>query len=36
MPEDIDARDKPVLGRDGKPIAPAGPNKRIPLDVLLN
>jgi len=26
----------PVLGPDGKPIAPAGPNKRIPLDVLLN
>ena len=26
----------PVLGPDGKPLAPAGPNKRIPLDVLLN
>ena len=26
----------PVIGPDGKPIAPAGPNKRIPLDVLLN
>ena len=26
----------PVTGPDGKPIAPAGPNKRIPLDVLLN
>ena len=35
-PEDIDTRDKPLLGRDGKPIAPAGQNKRIPLDVLLN
>jgi predicted small lipoprotein YifL len=35
-PEDIDTRDKPVLGRDGKPLAPAGQNKRIPLDVLLN
>jgi predicted small lipoprotein YifL len=35
-PEDIDTRDKPVIGRDGKPIAPAGQNKRIPLDVLLN
>jgi predicted small lipoprotein YifL len=35
-PEDIDTWDKPVLGRDGKPLAPAGQNKRIPLDVLLN
>lgn len=26
----------PVIGPDGKPIAPAGPNKPIPLDVLLN
>src|SRR6478736_5490875 len=26
----------PVTGPDGKPLAPAGPNKRIPLDVLLN
>ena len=26
----------PVTGPDGKPIAPPGPNKRIPLDVLLN
>jgi predicted small lipoprotein YifL len=26
----------PPTGPDGKPIAPAGPNKRIPLDVLLN
>jgi predicted small lipoprotein YifL len=26
----------PVLGPDGKPLAPPGPNKRIPLDVLLN
>ncbi|HEY6024293.1 MAG TPA: lipoprotein [Pseudolabrys sp.] len=25
-----------VMGPDGKPLAPAGPNKRIPLDVLLN
>ena len=23
-------------GPDGRPLAPAGPNKRIPLDVLLN
>ncbi len=27
---------KYILGPDGKPLAPAGPNKRIPLDVLLN
>jgi len=26
----------PILGPDSKPIAPGGPNKRIPLDVLLN
>jgi predicted small lipoprotein YifL len=26
----------PILGPDNKPIAPGGPNKRIPLDVLLN
>ena len=26
----------PMLGPDGKPLAPGGPNKRIPLDVLLN
>jgi predicted small lipoprotein YifL len=26
----------PVRGPDGKPLAPAGPNKPIPLDVLLN
>jgi predicted small lipoprotein YifL len=25
-----------AIGPDGKPIAPAGSNKRIPLDVLLN
>ncbi len=32
-----DARYSPaVIGPDGKPIAPAGPYKRIPLDVLLN
>ena len=31
-----DAEMAPVLGPDGKPLAPAGPNKRIPLDVLLN
>ncbi len=27
---------RPILGFDGKPIAPGGTNKRIPLDVLLN
>ena len=27
---------RPILGSDGKPIAPGGTNKRIPLDVLLN
>jgi predicted small lipoprotein YifL len=27
---------RPILGPDGKPIAPGLPNKRIPLDVLLN
>ncbi len=26
----------PVLGPDSKPLAPPGPNKPIPLDVLLN
>ncbi len=26
----------PVRGPDGKPLAPVGPNKPIPLDVLLN
>ena len=25
-----------TVGPDGKPMAPPGPNKRIPLDVLLN
>ena len=29
-------RSKPPIGPDGKPIAPGVPNKRIPLDVLLN
>jgi predicted small lipoprotein YifL len=29
-------RDNPGVGPDGQPLAPAGPNKRIPLDVLLN
>lgn len=28
--------DNPGVDADGKPIAPKGPNKRIPLDVLLN
>ena len=28
--------DNPGVGPDGKPQAPTGPNKRIPLDVLLN
>jgi predicted small lipoprotein YifL len=27
---------RPILGPDGKPIAPGLTNKRIPLDVLLN
>ena len=27
---------RPILGQDGKPIAPGGTNQRIPLDVLLN
>jgi predicted small lipoprotein YifL len=26
----------PMLGPNGQPLAPAGPNKSIPLDVLLN
>jgi predicted small lipoprotein YifL len=26
----------PVMDREGRPIAPPGENKRIPLDVLLN
>lgn len=26
----------PVIDREGRPTAPSGPNKRIPLDVLLN
>lgn len=26
----------PGVGADGQPMAPRGPNKRIPLDVLLN
>ena len=28
--------DNPGVDKDGKPVAPAGPQKRIPLDVLLN
>ena len=28
--------DSPGTGPDGQPLAPPGPNKRIPLDVLLN
>jgi predicted small lipoprotein YifL len=35
-PEGVETRDRPILGPDGKPLAPAGANKRIPLDVLLN
>ncbi|HET9716099.1 MAG TPA: lipoprotein [Pseudolabrys sp.] len=35
-----DAKENTYAGRptgpDGKPLLPAGPNKRIPLDVLLN
>ena len=35
--ETKESRDsRPILGFDGKPIAPGGTNKRIPLDVLLN
>jgi predicted small lipoprotein YifL len=30
------AKYAPVLGPDSKPLAPPGPNKPIPLDVLLN
>ncbi len=30
------APNRPILGPDGKPIAPGLTNKRIPLDVLLN
>jgi predicted small lipoprotein YifL len=30
------AKYPPILGPDGKPLAPGGPNKPIPLDVLLN
>jgi len=26
----------PVMDREGRPVAPLGPNKRIPLDALLN
>jgi predicted small lipoprotein YifL len=37
MPAGMETRDgRPVVGPDGKPLAPAGSNKRIPLDVLLN
>jgi predicted small lipoprotein YifL len=35
-PEGVDTRDRPITGPDGKPLAPGGANKRIPLDVLLN
>jgi predicted small lipoprotein YifL len=34
-PADVDISTNQILGPDGKPIARA-PNKRIPLDVLLN
>ena len=27
---------RPIVGPDGKPLAPGGLNRRIPLDVLLN
>ena len=30
------ASDNPGVGPDGQPVAPKGPNKRVPLDVLLN
>ena len=29
-------KDNPGVGPDGQPLAPAGPKKRIPLDVLLD
>jgi predicted small lipoprotein YifL len=32
----VDPRDRPPTGPDGKPLAPRGVNKPIPLDVLLN
>jgi len=35
-PEDIDTRDRPVLGRDGKPIAPTGPKRQTPADWLID
>jgi len=35
-PAGVKTRDKPIMGPDGKPLAPAGVNKPIPLDVLLN
>jgi len=28
--------DNPGVGADGRPLAPKGPKKHIPLDVLLN
>jgi predicted small lipoprotein YifL len=31
-----DSDGNPGVGPDGQPLAPKGPNKRIPLDVLLN
>jgi predicted small lipoprotein YifL len=34
--DDVFKDTRPVLGPDGKPIAPGATNKRIPLDVLLN
>ena len=37
VPSSAETRDsRPIVGPDGKPLAPAGANKRIPLDVLLN
>ena len=35
-PAGVVTGEKPITGLDGKPIAPGGVNKRIPLDVLLN
>jgi predicted small lipoprotein YifL len=36
-PTGVQTRDShPILGPDGKPLAPGGLNKPIPLDVLLN
>ena len=36
-PAGVETREThPIVGPDGKPLAPGGLNKRIPIDVLLN